>query len=93
MFSLYQVILSFALIPVAFLMGVPWSDCRVVGEVVGLKTVINEFVGYQRLGSYIKANQISVIHVLADNNENEMIGQIAMQICPVFVLDLMNGGL
>nr|XP_034336702.1 sodium/nucleoside cotransporter 2 isoform X2 [Crassostrea gigas]XP_034336703.1 sodium/nucleoside cotransporter 2 isoform X2 [Crassostrea gigas] len=54
-----DVILSFALIPVTFLMGVPWSDCRVVGEVVGLKTVINEFVGYQRLGSYIKANQIS----------------------------------
>lgn len=58
-------ILSFGLIPVTFLMGVPWSDCRVVGEVVGLKTVINEFVGYQRLGSYIKANQISVMNVLA----------------------------
>lgn len=54
-----DVILSYILIPVAFLMGVPWSDCRVVGEVVGLKTVINEFVGYQRLGSYIKDNQVS----------------------------------
>ncbi|XP_061196532.1 sodium/nucleoside cotransporter 2-like [Saccostrea echinata] len=54
-----DVLLSYILIPVAFLMGVPWSDCRVVGEVVGLKTIINEFVGYERLGTYIKANRIS----------------------------------
>ncbi|XP_078338480.1 sodium/nucleoside cotransporter 2-like isoform X3 [Crassostrea virginica] len=54
-----DVILSYILIPIVFLMGVPWSDCRVIGEVVGLKTVINEFVGYQRLGSYISANQVS----------------------------------
>ncbi|XP_062590774.1 sodium/nucleoside cotransporter 2-like [Saccostrea cucullata] len=54
-----DVILSYILIPVAFLMGVPWSDCRVVGEVVGLKTIINEFVGYERLGTYIKANKVS----------------------------------
>jgi nucleoside permease NupC len=28
-----------------FLMGVPREDCKIVGEVVGLKTVVNEFVG------------------------------------------------
>ncbi|XP_048763620.2 sodium/nucleoside cotransporter 2-like isoform X2 [Ostrea edulis] len=53
------VIVSFVLIPFVFLMGVPWSDCRVIGEVVGLKTIINEFVGYERLGTYIKANRVS----------------------------------
>jgi nucleoside permease NupC len=34
------------MMPLVFLMGVPWEDCKIVGEVVGLKTVVNEFVGY-----------------------------------------------
>lgn len=48
------------MIPVVYLMGVPWKDCRIVGEVVGLKTVVNEFVGYTRLGDFIKIKAISV---------------------------------
>ena len=55
-----KVALSYALMPLTFLMGVPWSECRVVGEVVGLKTVLNEFVGYQRLGEYIARDAVSV---------------------------------
>lgn len=70
-------------------MGVPWSDCRVVGEVVGLKTVINEFVGYQRLGSYIKANQISVINFLQFNNKTEIIQRLIEINLMGFLLDFM----
>ncbi len=35
--------------PVAFIMGVPWSEARLVGELLGTKMVVNEFVGYLRL--------------------------------------------
>jgi len=32
--------------PVAFLMGVPWSECHLVGGLLGKKLIINEFVAY-----------------------------------------------
>jgi len=35
--------------PFAFMMGVRWEDCFAVGQLVGLKTVLNEFVGYYQL--------------------------------------------
>lgn len=31
-------------------MGVPWEQCEDVATLIGLKTVINEFVAYQKLG-------------------------------------------
>ena len=35
--------------PVAWLLGVPWKDCDVVGAVLGERVVLNEFVAYLRL--------------------------------------------
>ncbi|KAK3603224.1 hypothetical protein CHS0354_007552 [Potamilus streckersoni] len=55
----FDVIISYPLMPMAFLMGVSWNDCQKVGEVIGLKTIMNELIGYQRLGKYIAARQIS----------------------------------
>jgi len=40
--------------PVAFVMGVPWSDAHVVGKLMGEKMVINEFVAYTELSSMLK---------------------------------------
>ncbi|XP_061726278.1 sodium/nucleoside cotransporter 1-like isoform X1 [Cydia pomonella] len=37
-------------IPLCYVMGVPWDECELVGSLVGLKTVVNEFVAYQRMG-------------------------------------------
>lgn len=44
-FSL-ELVLGYLFSPVAFLMGVPWNDCIVVGSFLGKKLVINEFVAY-----------------------------------------------
>lgn len=46
-------ILGMILAPVAWLMGVPWQDAAVVGELMGLKTVLNEFVAYLQLSSIL----------------------------------------
>lgn len=35
--------------PIAWLLGVPWTDCMSVGELLGTKTIINEFVAYANL--------------------------------------------
>ena len=35
--------------PLAWLMGVPWHEATIAGALLGLKTVLNEFIAYQRL--------------------------------------------
>lgn len=45
-----QSILGWVFWPVAFLMGVPTSDCAAVGALLGERLVLNEFVAYLRLG-------------------------------------------
>ncbi len=42
-------LLGLLLAPLAFLLGVPWSDAFAVGEMLGVKTVLNEFIAYQQL--------------------------------------------
>jgi len=42
-----------ALVPVAWLLGIPWSDAHVVGQLVGLEFVLNEFVAFARLESLL----------------------------------------
>ena len=39
-------IFGWALAPLAWLMGVPWQDAGTVGSLIGVKTVLNEFVAY-----------------------------------------------
>lgn len=46
--------------PLAWVMGVDWSECDKVGELIGLKTIVNEFVAYARLSKMLKAGQLSV---------------------------------
>ncbi|XP_016067258.1 PREDICTED: sodium/nucleoside cotransporter 2 [Miniopterus natalensis] len=48
----FQVICSYILRPMVFMMGVEWADCPMVAEMVGIKFFTNEFVAYQRLSQY-----------------------------------------
>ncbi|XP_029915163.1 solute carrier family 28 member 3-like [Myripristis murdjan] len=49
----FSVICSYLFMPLAFMMGVSWEDSFIVGELIGLKTVFNEFVAYQKLSELI----------------------------------------
>jgi concentrative nucleoside transporter, CNT family len=51
-----QKIFSWIFSPLALIMGVPWKDCAVVGDLMGQKTAINEFVAYFNLAGYLKVN-------------------------------------
>jgi CNT family concentrative nucleoside transporter len=57
-FSL-EVILGYLFRPLAWVMGVPWEEADSVGSLLGIKTVINEFVGYARLQEMVKAGELS----------------------------------
>jgi CNT family concentrative nucleoside transporter len=42
----FESILGYLFSPIAWLMGVPWSEAQVVGNLIGKKTILNEFVAY-----------------------------------------------
>ncbi|MEZ4745070.1 MAG: nucleoside transporter C-terminal domain-containing protein [Calditrichia bacterium] len=53
-----QVLIGYALSPIAWLIGVPWGDSMTIGSLIGQKVIINEFVAYLEL-SQIPAGQLS----------------------------------
>jgi CNT family concentrative nucleoside transporter len=36
--------------PLALVMGIPWKDCFIVGDLLGTRMVLNELIAYSRLG-------------------------------------------
>ena len=53
--TLFGTILS----PLAYLMGVPWNDAAQVGNLLGIKLSLNEFVAFGTLGDYINKGLLS----------------------------------
>ena len=49
-----QMLLGWVFSPVAFLIGVPWSEATVAGSFIGQKLVVNEFVAYLDFVPYVK---------------------------------------
>lgn len=45
--------------PLAFLMGVPWAEARLVGELFGTKLVLTEIVAYIRMVEMVDAGLLS----------------------------------
>jgi CNT family concentrative nucleoside transporter len=41
-----QGILGWAMAPVAYLLGVPWQDCKAIGSLLGTRVVLNELIAY-----------------------------------------------
>jgi CNT family concentrative nucleoside transporter len=44
-------LLGYVMAPVCWLMGVPWAQAPQAGALMGIKTVLNEFVAYLRLAA------------------------------------------
>jgi CNT family concentrative nucleoside transporter len=44
-------LLGYLMAPVCWLMGVPWSEALSAGALMGIKTVLNEFLAYLRLAA------------------------------------------
>jgi len=45
-----QTLFGYSLAPVAWVIGVPWQDAKAVGDLLGTKVVLNEFVAFSMLG-------------------------------------------
>ena len=48
-----SVILGWLFAPIALLMGIPWSECMVAGQLLGEKLVLTEFLAFIHLGELI----------------------------------------
>ena len=45
-------ILGFVFAPVAWLIGVPWRDCGIIGNLLGTRLALNEVIAYIALGTH-----------------------------------------
>ncbi|MGB1480494.1 MAG: NupC/NupG family nucleoside CNT transporter [Flavobacteriales bacterium] len=48
-----ELLLGWAFSPLAFLLGVPWSEAVTAGSFIGQKLVVNEFVAYLNFAPYL----------------------------------------
>ena len=46
-----QRLFGYCLAPIAWLVGIPWSEARVAGALLGTKTILNELIAYQELAN------------------------------------------
>lgn len=57
-FLTLEFLLGWLFFPLAWLMGVPWEDCRLVGQLLGKKMVLNEFLAYLDLSALIEQGKL-----------------------------------
>ena len=59
-----ELLLGYAMAPMALLMGIAPSEAVEVGSLLGIKTVLNEFLAYIALGEAIEAGSLSQRSIL-----------------------------
>lgn len=52
-----ELILGWVFAPIAFIMGVPWSEAPIVGVLLGQKIVLTELYAYKTLGTMMAADE------------------------------------
>lgn len=55
-----EYLLGYLFTPISWLIGVPWSETRYIGDVIGIKLVYNELQAYQKLIDLRQQGLVSV---------------------------------
>ena len=42
--------------PIVWTMGIPWNETIIVGQLMGMKTILNEFIAYSELATVMKSS-------------------------------------
>lgn len=86
--------------PLAWLIGVPWDEASLVGNFIGQKTILNEFVGYTSFSEHVdsmsaKAVMISTFAMAGFANLSSIAIQIGSfgALCPERRSDVASLGL
>ena len=48
--------------PVAWLIGIPWHDCPIIGNLLGTRMVLNELVAFSMLGPQKSRARSAVVY-------------------------------
>lgn len=67
--------------PFMWLMGIPWGECAKAGEFMGVKTVLNEFIAYENLATYL-----SQIETARESAEGITAGQVRLSDKTILIL-------
>ncbi len=54
-----EMIFGYLFAPIAWLIGIPFEDILLAGQLLGEKTVANEFIAYESLGDMIKSKMLT----------------------------------
>ncbi len=77
-FSL-ELILGWVFAPIAFLIGVPWSEATIAGSFIGQKLVINEFYAYSEFSKYLQdESQLAATGLMALSEQTKVIISFAL---------------
>jgi CNT family concentrative nucleoside transporter len=65
----FQGLIGYIMAPVTWLMGIPRSEVLITGELMGTKTVLNEFLGYLKLaalpeGTLTERSRLIIIYAM-----------------------------
>jgi concentrative nucleoside transporter, CNT family len=52
-------LLGWVIAPIAFIVGVPWTDAVNMGSLLGTKVVLNEFVAYLQMADMVEQGMLS----------------------------------
>ncbi|WP_201282935.1 NupC/NupG family nucleoside CNT transporter [Serratia rhizosphaerae] len=52
-----ELLLGWIFSPIAFLIGVPWSEAMTAGSFIGQKIIVNEFVAFMNFGAYLRPDE------------------------------------
>ncbi|MGL4486411.1 MAG: NupC/NupG family nucleoside CNT transporter [Yersinia sp. (in: enterobacteria)] len=67
-----ELILGWVFSPIAYLIGVPWSESMVAGSFIGQKIIVNEFMAFMNFGQYLQAEELvraAGLQVLSDHTK------------------------
>ncbi|XP_012218267.1 uncharacterized transporter YutK [Linepithema humile] len=53
-----EIIFAKVFMPLSWVLGVPWEHCEEVATLIGLKTMVNELVAYQKMGEFKKQGKL-----------------------------------
>ncbi len=57
-------IMGYVFAPFAFVMGIPWHDCVEAGNLLGQKTILNEFVAYMNMSKELSSLEPRTVTIL-----------------------------
>lgn len=56
----FQQGLAYPLMPLAWLIGIPWQDCNKIANLLAIKFIVSDFVAYKQLTDWAKEGLVSV---------------------------------